>query len=65
MISTTGTRFPRAMHEPPVDNLINYVSFSAIWVAINITNGNLYLASDESKFVTGEELIIDGGWSSK
>lgn len=33
--------------------------------AIDIANGYLYLASDESKFVTGEELIIDGGWSSK
>lgn len=33
--------------------------------AIDIANGYLYLASNESKFVTGEELIIDGGWSSK
>lgn len=33
--------------------------------AMDIANGYLYLASDESKFVTGEELIIDGGWSSK
>ena len=33
--------------------------------ALDIANGYLYLASDESKFVTGEELIIDGGWSSK
>lgn len=32
--------------------------------AIDIANGYLYLASDESKFVTGEELIIDGGWST-
>lgn len=33
--------------------------------AEDIANGYLYLASDESKFVTGEELVIDGGWSSK
>lgn len=33
--------------------------------AADIANGYLYLASDESKFVTGEELVIDGGWSSK
>lgn len=33
--------------------------------ADDIANGYLYLASDESKFVTGEELIIDGGWSTK
>lgn len=29
---------------------------------IDIAYGYLYLASDESKFVTGEELVIDGGW---
>ncbi len=30
---------------------------------IDIAYGDLYLASDESKFVDGEELVIDGGWT--
>lgn len=30
--------------------------------SIDIAYGYLYLASDESRFVTGEELVIDGGW---
>lgn len=30
----------------------------------DIGYGMLYLASDESKFITGEELVIDGGWTS-
>lgn len=32
---------------------------------IDIAYGVLYLASDESKFVTGSELIIDGGYTAQ
>lgn len=31
----------------------------------DIAYGDLYLASDESKWVTGSELVIDGGYSAK
>jgi NAD(P)-dependent dehydrogenase (short-subunit alcohol dehydrogenase family) len=33
--------------------------------ADDIAYGVLYLASDESKFVTGSELVIDGGYTAK
>ncbi len=32
--------------------------------AIDVAYGILYLASDESKFVTGSELVIDGGYTA-
>jgi len=30
----------------------------------DVANGILYLASDESSFVTGSELVIDGGMTA-
>lgn len=31
----------------------------------DIAYGTLYLASDESRFVTGSELVIDGGFTAQ
>ncbi len=41
------------------------LGFTASRDPIDIAYGILYLASDESRFVNGSELVIAGGWTAK
>jgi len=40
------------------------VPMGQVGYPLDIANGVLYLASDESRYVTGTELVIDGGISA-
>ena len=46
---------------PLVPSIISKIPVGRIGTAEDVTYGALYLASDESSFVTGSELVIDGG----
>lgn len=47
------------------ENLDNLHPLGHMGEPDDIAYGILYLASDESKFVTGSELVIDGGYTSR
>ena len=60
-IVTPMTDFRRS--DPSVRELMtSRIPLGRYGEAIDVAYGVLYLASDEASFVTGSELVIDGGW---
>ena len=57
------TPMTRPRYEDPVRHteLLERIPMGRMGTADEIAYGMLYLASDESAFVTGSELVIDGG----
>lgn len=48
-----------------VDYLIQGTPLGRLGQAVDVANGVVFLASDEASYITGAELIIDGGFSAK
>jgi NAD(P)-dependent dehydrogenase (short-subunit alcohol dehydrogenase family) len=46
------------------EQLVGWLPIGRFGTAEDVAYGVLYLASDESKYVTGSELVIDGGWTA-
>ncbi len=63
LLTNAASTLPNA--EEVVSDLISRHPLGHLGEADDIAYGILYLASDESKFVTGSELVIDGGYTAK
>jgi NAD(P)-dependent dehydrogenase (short-subunit alcohol dehydrogenase family) len=64
-VSITGMGQAQGTNAPPdLDTMSQTaVPLGVKGLPLDIANGVLWLASDESRYVTGEELVIDGGLS--
>lgn len=62
-----GTRMSSPLKDSPSlrEEMLSWHPIGYLGEPNDIAYGVLYLASDESKFVTGAELVIDGGWTAR
>jgi NAD(P)-dependent dehydrogenase (short-subunit alcohol dehydrogenase family) len=54
------------MSDPQTDQMIKMTTPMGRWgEPEEIADAMLFLASDDSKYITGETLRVDGGWRAK
>lgn len=54
---------PEEMQAEMGERLMREIPLNTMGEPLDIANGCLFLASDESKYMTGSELVIDGGYT--
>ena len=65
MIDNALAEMPAAEVEALLSRMANEIPLGAMGDPEDIANACLFLASDESKYVTGSELVVDGGYTSR
>ncbi|MGK2871408.1 MAG: glucose 1-dehydrogenase [Alphaproteobacteria bacterium] len=60
-----ATPLAKSMPQAFLDDLTGKTPIGRLGKPEEIANGSLFLCSDEASFVTGAELVIDGGWTTQ
>jgi NAD(P)-dependent dehydrogenase (short-subunit alcohol dehydrogenase family) len=64
MIRTPATEKDLLAADHPMRNIEKAIPLGRIGTSAEVVNCALFLASDEASYVTGANLMVDGGWSA-
>jgi len=65
MVRNALAAMPEDREGSVLASLLASIPVGAMGEPLDIANGVLFLASDESRYMTGAELVIDGGYTAR
>jgi 2,5-dichloro-2,5-cyclohexadiene-1,4-diol dehydrogenase 2 len=60
-----ATPLAKTLPKEFIDDIFSKTPMGRFGKPVEIANGSLFLCSDEASFITGAELVIDGGWTAQ
>ena len=64
MIATPATAKDLLAQDHPMRNISQHIPLGRVGNPLEVASCALFLASDEASYVTGANLVVDGGWSA-
>jgi meso-butanediol dehydrogenase / (S,S)-butanediol dehydrogenase / diacetyl reductase len=64
MIVTDGSRSHLLLEEHPMRGIAEHIPLGRMGSPEDVVNAAVFLASDEASYITGANLVVDGGWST-
>ncbi|MFF7985337.1 SDR family NAD(P)-dependent oxidoreductase [Streptomyces sp. NPDC007901] len=64
MIDTEGSRGDLLAEDHPMRTIARHIPLGRVGRPDEVVNAAVFLASDEASYITGANLVVDGGWST-